>query len=80
MEEVADQRPNCGSGLVLLVEGNAREKVVDDMGLDNVVEQMAAHPAKIAVNGGQRALYVGPALGVVMVDVGVVVVQEGNCN
>ena len=81
MEEVAQKRADGGGGLLLLVEGDAGEEVVDDVGVDDAVEQVAADPAEVAVDGGQGTFDIGPALGVVVVDLGVVVVEvrDGDC-
>lgn len=52
--------------------------MVDNVVVDNVVEQHTANPAKVAVNGGEGALDVGPRLGLVVVHLGVVVVEVGD--
>lgn len=39
---------------------NSREKVVYNVVRDDVVEQVAANPAEVAVDGGKGALDVGP--------------------
>lgn len=58
--------------------GNIREQVVDDVLVNDAVEEVAADEAKVAVDGGEGALDVGPALGVKVGDVGVVVVEVGD--
>ena len=80
MEELTNQGTNSGSGLILLIERDAREEMVNNVRLDDVVEQVTADPAKVAVNGCQGTLDVGPALGVVVVDIRVVVVQVSDSN
>lgn len=81
MEKVAQKRADGGRGLLLLVKGDTGEEMVDDVGVDDAVEEVAADPAEVAVDGGQGTLDVGPALGVIVVDLGVVVVEvcDGNC-
>ena len=37
--------------LVSVVEGNGADKMVKDVGLDDAVQKMATHEAKLAVNG-----------------------------
>lgn len=48
------------------------------MSVDDAVEQVAADPAKVTVDGSQSTLDESPALRVVVVDVGVVVVQVSD--
>lgn len=48
------------------------------MGSNDAVEQVAVDPAHVAVDGGQGTLDKGPALGVKVLDVLVVVVQVGD--
>lgn len=55
--------------------GYLREEVVDDVLLDNAVEEVLANEAELSVNSSQGTLDVGPALGSVVRDLGVVVVQ-----
>ena len=54
---------------------------MDDVVVDNVVEEVLANEAKIAVDGGESALDEGPRVGVKVVDflVGVVEVSDGDC-
>lgn len=82
MEKVAQQRTDSGGCLLLLVEGNAGEEMVDNVGVDDVVEEVAANPAEVTVHSGKSALDVCPALGVVVVNLGVVVVEigDGDCE
>jgi hypothetical protein len=49
--------------------------VVHDVVLDDSVEDVASDEAELAVNGGERALGVGPFLGFVVRSVGVGVVE-----
>lgn len=48
------------------------------MVLDDAVEQMTSNKTKLAVDGGQSTLDKGPALGLVVRHLHVVVVQVGN--
>jgi hypothetical protein len=50
------------------------------VGTNDAVEQVAVDPAHVAVNGGQGALDKGPALGVKVLDILVVVVEVGDGN
>jgi hypothetical protein len=56
--------------------------MVDDMGINDAVEEVAADKAKVTVNRGQSTLDEGPAVGVEVVDLRVRVVQvgDGNCR
>lgn len=78
MKKVAQQRTDGGSCLLLLVEGDAGEEMVDNVGVDDVVEEVAANPAEVTVDGSKSALDVRPALGVVVMDLGVIVVKIGD--
>jgi hypothetical protein len=59
---------------------NIREQMVDDVGIDDAVEEMAADKSEIAVHGGEGALDEGPAISLEVVHVWVVVVKVGNSN
>lgn len=54
------------AGLVGSVEGNGRDKVVKDVGLDDPVEQMAADETKFTVDRRSRATGEGPCVALVM--------------
>ena len=54
--------------------------MVDDVGIDDAVEEMAADKPKIAVHGGEGALDERPAISLEVVHVRVVVVKVGNSN
>lgn len=54
--------------------------MVDDVLVNDAVEEVAADKAKVAVDGGEGALDVGPALGIKVGDVGVVVVEVGDSD
>ena len=60
--------------------GDLREQMVDNVGVDDAVEEVAADEAKVAVNRGQGALDEGPAVGLEVVDLRVSVVQVGDGN
>lgn len=57
-----------------------RKQMVDDVGLDDPVEEISADEAKVAVDGGEGALDVGPVVGVKVGELGVGVVEVGNGN
>lgn len=63
------------------VMDDLREQVVNNVVVDNVVEEVLANEAKVAINGGESALDEGPAVGFEVVDflVGVVEVGDGDC-
>lgn len=50
------------------------------MSSDDAVEEVTVDPAKVTVNRRQRTLDECPAVLVVVLDIGVVVVQVGNGN
>jgi hypothetical protein len=59
-----------------------REKVVDDVVLDDAVEEVTANEAKLPVDRGEGALNEGPAARLVVRDLKVSMVQvgDGHCN
>lgn len=68
------------AGLVGMVEGDGAHVVVQDMGLDDAVQELAADEAELAVDGGRSAAHVVPALGAVVRNcrIGVLQVRNGN--
>jgi hypothetical protein len=54
---------------------------VQDVGLDDAVQELAADEAELAIDGGRSAAHVVPALGAVVRDrrVGVLEVRDGDC-
>ena len=68
--------------LVGVVEGDRGDVVVQDMGFDDAVEELASDETEFAVDGCGRAAGVGPAGGFVMRErgVGVLKVSDGDCN
>jgi len=66
------------SGLVGLVEGNAGNEVVGNVGLDDTVEEMTTDEAKIAINSRCSTTGVGPALRVVVRKRRVGVLEESD--
>jgi hypothetical protein len=54
--------------------------MVNDMGVDDTVEQVAADEAKVSVSGCERTLDEGPVLGIIMRQLRVVVVQVGDSD
>lgn len=59
---------------------NSRKQMMNDMGINDAMEQMAADPAKVSINSSQSTLDIGPALCVVVMDIRVVVVQVSDGN
>jgi hypothetical protein len=68
-------------GLVGVVEGDGGDVVVEDVGLDDAVEDLATNEAELAVNGSGGATSEVPGLaGVVRKGrVGVLEVGDGDC-
>lgn len=78
--EFTEHRPDGGSGLIGVVEGNPGEEVVHDVSVNDAVEKVGANEAEVAVNGTEVAQGEVPgALGVVG-NLGVRVVQVGDGN
>lgn len=65
-------------GLVGVVKGDAADVVVQDVGLDDAVEEVATNEAELAVNRGGRAANKVPLLGRVVRERGVGVLEEGD--
>lgn len=66
------------AGLVRVVEGNVADVVVQHVGLDDPVEDVAADEAKVTVNGGGRTTGKIPHLGLVVGEGRIGVLEEGN--
>lgn len=64
--------------MFLAVGQGSREKMVDNVVIDNVVEKYTADPAEVTVNRGEGSLDKGPSLSFVVVNLGVVVVEVGD--
>ena len=54
--------------------------MVQDVGLDDAVEEVAADEAEVAVDGGGGAADVVPAAGLVVGEGGVGVLEVGDCD
>ena len=67
-------------GLVGVVEGDGADVVVEDMGFDDTVQELAADEAEFAINGCGCATGVVPACGSVMRKTGIGVLEEGDGN
>lgn len=69
-------------GLVGVVEGDGADVVMQDVGLDDAVQQVAADETKLAVDGRGGALDKGPLLAGVVGQgrVGVLQESDGNWN
>lgn len=57
-----------------------REKMMDHMELNNPMEDMATYEAELSVNGGKSTFLKAPCVGFVMCDIGMIVVQESDCD
>lgn len=66
------------AGLVGVVEGDVADVVVQNVGLDDTVEDVAADEAEVAVNGGSGATGEVPNLGLVVGEGGIGVLEEGD--
>lgn len=64
--------------LVGVVEWDGRHIVMQDVGLDNAVQQLATDEAELAVDGRGRTADVVPRLGGVMRERRVGVLEEGD--
>lgn len=67
-------------GLVGVVEGNGADVVVQNVGLDDTVQQVAADEAKLTVNGCSGALDKGPLFAGVVGQGRVGVLEEGDSD
>jgi hypothetical protein len=69
-------------GLVGVVEGDGGDVVVQDVGLDDAVEDLAADEAKLAINGCGGTTGEVPGLAAVVREgrVGVLEVGDGDCE
>lgn len=69
-------------GLVGVVEGDGGDVVVEHVGLDDAVEELAADEAHLAVDGGGGAADEVPLLRVVVGEggIGVLEVGDGDCE
>lgn len=75
-----DSKHCTGRTRIKGIGADLRKQVVDDVGLDDAVEEISADEAKVAVDGGEGALDVGPVVGVKVGELGVGVVEVGNGN
>lgn len=66
------------AGLVGVIEGDAADIVVQDVGLNDTVEDVATDEAEVTVDGGSSAAGKVPHLGLVVGEGGVSVLQEGD--
>jgi hypothetical protein len=77
---LAHDRLDSLGGLVGIVKGNGADIVVENVGLYDAMEKLAANEAKLAVNGSSSSTDVCPGLAVVMRKRGVSVLEVGNSN
>lgn len=75
---LAQQRLDGPRGLFGIILRDAREQVVDDVEVGDVVHQVLAAEPEAAVDRGRGALEEGPGFGLVFGDVGVGVVKVGD--
>lgn len=68
------------AGLVGVVEGDIADVVVQHVGLDDTVEDVAADEAEVTVNGGSSAAGEVPHFRLVVRKSGVGVLEEGNSD
>ena len=67
-------------GLVGIVEGDGGNVVVQHMGLDDAVEEVAADEAELTVDCCSCTAGEGPGLGIVVREGRVGVLEEGDCD
>lgn len=65
-------------GLIGVVEGDVADIVVQDVGLNDTVEDVAADETEVTIDGGSGATGEVPDLGLVVGEGGVSVLEEGN--
>ena len=70
--------PDVLRGLAGVVEGDGGDKVVADMGADDVVEEVRVNETQIAINGGRGATRECPSFVVVVRHAGICVLKEGD--
>lgn len=76
----AHDRLDSLGGLVGVVERNGADVVVQNVGLDDTVEQVATDEAKLTINGCSGALDKGPLLAGVVRQGRVGVLEEGDSD
>ena len=64
--------------LISVIEGNGADVVVEDVGLDDAVEEVAANESELAIDGGSGAADKVPLLSGVVRERGVGVLEEGD--
>lgn len=69
---------DCLGSLVGVVEGDAGDKVVCDVGFDNPVQEVPPDEAKVPVDGGGGTAGEVPGFGVVVGEGGVGVLEKGD--
>lgn len=77
---LAHDRLDGLGGLISVVEGDAADVVVEDVGLDDAVEEVSADEAHLTVDGGSGAADKVPLLVVVVREGRVGVLKEGDGN
>jgi len=66
------------AGLVGVVEGDVADIVVQNVGLDDAVEDVATDEAEVAVDGGGSSAHKVPHLGLVVGKAGISVLEVGD--
>lgn len=77
---LAHHRLDSFRSFISVVKWDGGDVVVQDMGLDDTVEDVAADEAEFAVNCGGGAADVGPGIAGVVGKGWVSVLEEGDCD
>lgn len=77
---LAQDGPDGIRCFVGIVPGDGRDEVVQHVGLDDTVHEIAADEAEFAVNGGSRATAEVPSVRLVVGKGGIGVLQVGDPN
>ena len=77
---LAHNRLNSLGSLISVIKGNGADIMVQDVGLDNTVEEVAADESKLAVDGGGGAAHEVPLVGGIVGKRRIGVLQEGDGN
>ena len=77
---LAHDRLDSLGGLVSVIEGDGRDVVVENVGLDDAVKEIAADETELAVDSGSGSASEGPGVGVVVRKRGVGVLEVGDGN
>lgn len=75
---ISKERSHGVGSLLSVVERNLGEKVVDDMVVNDLVEQVASNPAEAAVDSAKSTLDESPCVLIIVRHIGVGVVQVSD--